>query len=53
MRYMTVTRQVNLYVAVAFPRWKEIVLEILRAAFNEETNECGDQVRHVTARYGV
>jgi len=36
--------QVNLYVAVAFPRWKEIVLEILKAAFNEETSECGDQV---------
>jgi len=36
--------QVNLYVAVAFPRWKEIVLEILKAAFDEATGECGDQI---------
>eukprot|EP00325_Prymnesiales_sp_UTEX-LB-985_P010652 CAMPEP_0174761884 /NCGR_PEP_ID=MMETSP1094-20130205/109498_1 /TAXON_ID=156173 /ORGANISM="Chrysochromulina brevifilum, Strain UTEX LB 985" /LENGTH=1269 /DNA_ID=CAMNT_0015967831 /DNA_START=53 /DNA_END=3862 /DNA_ORIENTATION=+ len=31
--------QVNLYVAQSFPRWKEIVLELLRAHFSEETCE--------------
>lgn len=41
--------QVNLYVANTFPRWKEIVLELLRAAFNPETSECGDQVNAASA----
>lgn len=31
--------QVNLYVALAFPRWKEIVLDLLRAHYSEETGE--------------
>jgi len=36
--------QVNLYVAKAFPRWKEIVLELLQQAFDPATNTCADSV---------
>ena len=31
--------QLNLYVAQSFPRWKEIVLDLLMAHFNKETSE--------------
>jgi len=36
--------QVNLYVAQTFPRWKEIVLELLQAHFDPATNEVADKV---------
>jgi len=36
--------QVNLYVAKAFPRWKEIVLELLQKAFDPATSTCADSV---------
>jgi len=36
--------QVNLYVAQSWPRWKEIVLDMLRAHFNAETSEVNPAV---------
>ena len=36
--------QVNLYVAQRFPRWKEIVLDLLLKHFNEETSEVSAEV---------
>ena len=36
--------QVNLYVALSFPRWKEIVLDLLRAHFDEAKGEVAAEV---------
>ena len=36
--------QVNLYVAQRFPRWKEIVLDLLRAHFDPATSEVDGKV---------
>ena len=36
--------QINLYVAHAFPRWKEIVIEMLRAKYDEATGEVDSKV---------
>ena len=36
--------QVSLYVAKAFPRWKEIVLELLRAHYDANTNTVDEKV---------
>ena len=37
--------QVNLYVATCFPRWKEIVLDLLRAHYDEKEGKVKDEVR--------
>ena len=36
--------QVNLYVALSFPRWKEIVLDLLREHFDAATGEVSGEV---------
>ena len=41
---MLLSRQVNVYVASAFPKWKEVVLELLREHFDPSTNTCADGV---------
>ena len=36
--------QVNLYVAQSFPRWKEIVIDLLRAHYDEKTSSVSKEV---------